>query len=458
MKYKIFFLSLVLGGMLLGSCKDFVEGINEDPNNAADAPLEAVLTSVFASSIIAHEGHPARLACLWSRQFSGRDRQYSAYDVYNINSSEFQWDVNYILTLNSDVVIEKAEAENNLLASGIAKIMKAHTLGMTTALWGNAPFSESAQFPEIENAKFDDQMSIYNGIQVLLDDAIGDLSGGPTSDPVAAKDIFFGGDAAAWEKVAQTLKARFYLHVGDHTQAVAVANKGLLDAAADWMLPHTTGTYLQDQNLYYSFGIVDREGYMTAEDATLPDWLDPASANYRGNDKTDETERFNFLYTGEGPKYDLNYGGMWAPDALFPLATAVENYLILAECAWRNDDMPAALDNLNMARSILAAQFPTGKYEAYEMADFAPDGMAGSAGKTGEEALLYEIMEEKYASLVGQIEVFNDLRRTDNFLGLLPVQGNAFPQRYLVPQVEIDANVNVPSPIPGLFDPTPVNQ
>ena len=458
MKYKIFFLSLVLGGLLIGSCTDFVEGVNEDPNNASDAPLEAVLTSVFASSIIAHEGHPARLASMWARQFTGCDRQYAAYEVYNINSSEFQWDVNYILTKNADVVIEKAAEENNMLASGIAKIMKAHTMGVTAALWGNMPFTEGAKFPEIPNAVFDDQMSVYGGVQALLDEAISDLSSNPTSAAVAAKDIFFAGDAAAWEKVAQALKARFYLHVHDYASATGAANKGLLDAAGDWMLPHTTGTYLQDQNLYYSFGVVDREGYMVAKHATLPDWLDPASANYRGNDKTDETERFNYIYTGGAGAYDLNYSGKWGASTSFPLATAVENYLVLAECAWRTDDMPAALDNLNAARGTLAAKFPTGKYEAYEMADFDADGMAGSAGKTTEESLLYEIMEEKYASLAGQIEVFNDLRRTDNFLGLLPVQGNAFPQRYLVPQVEIDANVNVPSPIPGLFDPTPANQ
>ena len=458
MKYKKFFLFFLLGGLLLGACKD-VEDINKDPNNASDAPLESVLTSVFASSIIAHEGHPARLAGVWSKQFTGSARSNSAYYAYTINSSEFQWDVNYILISNANVVIEKATAENNLLASGIAKVMKAHTLGMTTALWGDIPFSERAQFPEIVNAKFDDQVSVYASVQTLLDEAISDLNSNPTSDVVAAKDLFFGGDATAWEKVAQTLKARFYLHTSDYSQAAAAASKGLLDATGDWMLPHPTGTYLEDQNLYYSFGAVDWEGYIRARGATLPDWLDSSSTNYRGNDKTDETERFAFIYIGTGSNnHDLNYDGMWAPNAPFPLATAIENFLILAECAWRTDDLPAALDHLNAARSILAIQFPLGKYEAYEMADFAPDGMAGAVGKTVEEALLYEILEEKYASLVGQIEVFNDLRRTDNFLGLTPVQGNAFPERFLVPQVEIDENVNVPNPIPGLFDPTPVNQ
>ena len=50
------------------------------------------------------------------------------------------------------------------------------------------------------------------------------------------------------------------------------------------------------------------------------------------------------------------------------------------------------------------------------MADLAEGGIAGRPGESAEDALLHEILEEKYASLVGQIEVFNDLRRTDNYL------------------------------------------
>ncbi|MCB0521764.1 MAG: SusD/RagB family nutrient-binding outer membrane lipoprotein [Lewinellaceae bacterium] len=458
MKYKIFFLCLAFSGIFLGSCKNFVEGINEDPNNAEDAPVEVVLTSIYASTIIAHEGHPARLAGMWSRQFTGDDRQYAAYEVYTINSSEFQWDVNYIIAKNADVAIQKAKEGNNLLASGIAKILKAHTLGMTASLWGDVPFSEAAQFPEVLDAKFDGQESVYNNIEALLDDAISDLSGSPTSGPVEDKDIFFGGDASAWLTVAQTLKARFYLHTGDYINAAGAASKGLLDAAGDWIIPHPTGTYLQDMNIYYSFGVFDREGYMNAKKAILPAWLDPASATYRGNAKTDETERFNFIFTGSTGAYDLNYDGKWAADASFPLVTALENHLILAECAWRANDMPTALAELNNARGILAAQFPDGKYEAYEMADFEANGIAGRPGSSANDALLYEIMEEKYCSLVGQIEVFNDLRRTDNLLGIPPTTGNTIPQRFLIPQVEIDANANAPSPIPDLFEPTPVNK
>jgi hypothetical protein len=81
---------------------------------------------------------------------------------------------------------------------------------------------------------------------------------------------------------------------------------------------------------------------------------------------------------------------------------------------------------------------------------------------TPDQALLREILEERYVSFFGQIEGFNDMRRTQNEtlvrVPVLPNSGTQLPQRFLYPQSEIDRNTSTPSPIPGLFVRTPVNQ
>jgi starch-binding outer membrane protein, SusD/RagB family len=81
---------------------------------------------------------------------------------------------------------------------------------------------------------------------------------------------------------------------------------------------------------------------------------------------------------------------------------------------------------------------------------------------TPDQALLREILEERYVNFFGQIEGFNDVRRTqDETLVRVPVQPNAgtqLPQRFLYPQSEIDRNASTPSPIPGLLVRTPANQ
>lgn len=461
-KYKInTILTLSVGVLLFGfsSCADFVDDFQDDPNNAADAPIEAVLNAALTGTIIAHEGEDARLACLWSRQFTGSDRQYSALEVYNTNAENFDWDKYYLVAENSKIVIEKSQQTNNLLASGISKVLTAHSLGMVTSLWGDVPYSQANDFLNFPTPVLDAQADIYSGVQGTLDAAISELAGSPSSAIIAGTDFYFAGDPAKWSAVANSLKARFYMHTQDYGAALNAASKGVASTDGDWIVPHTNGAYNQDMNIYHSFGVLDREGYMTANDAQLPLLLDASQADYRGNAKTDESARFAHLFTGEAGLYDLNYSGMWAASAPFTLVSTIEVELILAETNLRaNNDNSTALTHLNNVRAILAAEYPDGTYEAYEIADFESGGLANPDGLATADALLHEILEEKYVSLVGQIEVFNDVRRTDNLLGFSAMVGTNLPERFLYPQDEIDTNPNMPNPIPDMFEPTSVNK
>ena len=72
--------------------------------------------------------------------------------------------------------------------------------------------------------------------------------------------------------------------------------------------------------------------------------------------------------------------------------------------------------------------------------------------------LTIEILEEKYISMVGSLQVFYDTRRTNNVLNI-PIKGGSattLPQRFLYPQSEIGANSNFPGII-DLFSKTPIN-
>jgi hypothetical protein len=118
------------------------------------------------------------------------------------------------------------------------------------------------------------------------------------------------------------------------------------------------------------------------------------------------------------------------------------------EAAMNAAGTPAdALTALNAVRAELATKFPGGTYDAFVAGDFATDPL-----------LLSEIILEKYKTLNGQTEAWNDMTRLGNPFGLSPIQGSEFPQRFLYPQSEVNANENIPNPLPSLFAPTSVNQ
>jgi hypothetical protein len=102
------------------------------------------------------------------------------------------------------------------------------------------------------------------------------------------------------------------------------------------------------------------------------------------------------------------------------------------------------------------------KYDPYVAADFDNLGIENPSGISSANALLREILEERYITLFGQIEVFNDTRRTQNEsivrVPIVPNTGSSLPQRFLIGDSEIDTNNNTPNPIPGFFEPTQVNQ
>jgi hypothetical protein len=151
---------------------------------------------------------------------------------------------------------------------------------------------------------------------------------------------------------------------------------------------------------------------------------------------------------------NLAEGGLSGASPLLSLVTLVHFELIKAEIYARNGDEQAALVALNNVRIQNEARFG-GNYEPITLADF------GAGGIYNETSLLQEIYDEIYLNLMGQIEVYNFVRRVnyDELSPLLNPRAGAstIPQRFRYPQSELDSNENIPAPQPGLFAKTKVN-
>ncbi len=443
----------------LWSCESLVSGLEKDPYSPVDAPAELMIPGAQLANALVQEGELARLMGMWSGYFTGSDRQYISLWQYASNAGDFDspWENLYQGAIaQAQLIQQKAARENNLQMRGIAKVMEAHALGTAAMLWGDVPYAEINDFEKFPNPKFDAQADVYAAVQRILSEAIVDLKG---QGRFVNKelDIYYQTDAGKWTALAHTLKARFYMHTREYTNAYNAASKGITTGGS-MMTPH--GIALGEANIYWYFLDWERYGYMTTDGAHIVSLMNPDSANtsYRGNAKTDEMKRFNYYFMSDG--FEPNYAdGIFARDADYALVTHEENLLILAEAGARTQGEAVGLKHLNELRAL----GPSGAVmEPYVATDFASGGMENTDGLTSAKALLREILEERYVTLFGTLEGCYDVRRTqkeaDVRVKVMPNIGSNIPQRAIYSQKEINANPNAPNPVPSLFDPTPINR
>jgi hypothetical protein len=464
--YILLFLSIIL----TQSCSDLVEDLNNDPNNQTQSAYQTILTGAEVGNMLFQTGENARRACIFAGQYTGIDRQHLGFSQYSVTTSDFDalWNDGYVDALRNAIITEEAANNENIgpVTIGITQVLQAQSFGTLTALYGDIPFDEAVN-GDFPNPMFNNQVDVYSKIQTLLDKAISNLQQG-SGRPATGSDIYFDGNAQAWIENAYTLKARFYMHVKDYSNAYAVAQNGISSSNNSMYGPH--GTAAEDSNLNYQFFAIEVRQSDLVVSNFMANLINPTSNTYRGHSKTNESGRNNFYFTtnslGVQPNISNGYAAQSAPIAL---VTYQENLLILAEAGFRTNGFDNGLFHLNNFRSFMNnggyltnVNSSNITYEPFVAADFTSGGIENLDGISTENALLREILEERYITLFGQIEVFNDTRRTENEsivrVPVIPNTGNVLPQRFIYPQSEIDRNSNTPNPIPDFFNKTPVNQ
>jgi hypothetical protein len=450
----------VTGG--LNGCSMLTRGFEDNPNTASDAPATLQLTAAQLGEGFFMSGESARTANIWAGVFRGFDRQYQALQNYISTTQDYDnaWTQAYQTVLTQLRLVEsKAGALNNRQLLGIAQVTEAQMIGTVTALWGNVPYSQA--FVENTPAPFDAQADVYAATQTLLTTAITNLTANSGTGASITADIYYSGNQLRWVAAAHSLKARYYLHTKNYAQALTEAQQGISTSANDMLMPYN-GVVGVSANPYWDF-INNRTNYIDAVGSYAPTLL-----LARTNSKTNETARYKYFYNDSSADIysdrDPNWiDGAFQADSDFPLITYAETQAIIAECQARTSNSSGALTALNNIRAADATSYTSSGalYTAYVAADFNPGGIANatSSGQTASAALLREILTEKYLSLIGQIEEFNDVRRTNNLIGvpLNTSTATLLPQRFLYPLVELNTNPNTPNPVPSLFTKTPVN-
>lgn len=473
------YLTPIFASLALVGCTDYVEDINTNPHQLLPDDLES--KNVFQSALLAnqyfHCTNNLRNTMLWLSQANGIDRQYIPLNNWNnsaASDSDSAWRLIYVNSLPQIRTVQaKATTEKNLKSLAVMQIVEAHLIGTAASLWGDIPYSAYSTTTSTNKPKFDKQSDVYKAVQILLDQAIVNL----TKEGLipASLDIHYGGNTAKWTQLAYSLKARFYLHTKEYVNAKSNALLGINNASNDFKAKFGGTTSLQNLNPFYEFLEYERNGYM-AGDGYAASILNSASTLKRTNAKTDEAARLAYTYTGSLGNEQLNVNGLdlgsetarFGSDASMPLVSYGEMLLIIAEVDARSS-LSSGVTSYNAYRSLLDSGYSIGQnnsgydnktfnYDAYVDADFNNGGIENNDNATPQNALLREIYEERYIYFLGNYEAFTDFRRTNN-IAKITLRGTfaGTPQRLLYSQEEINSNPNVPSPLPKITDKTEVN-
>jgi starch-binding outer membrane protein, SusD/RagB family len=465
------YLAIILSLAIVGFSCNLYEGKNVDPDAPTAVNPDDLMKGIQLANIVTQLGQVQRISGMWMGQYRGVQLLYLSLHEYNYSAVESNeaWNLTYQSVVKQSRLMREG-LKDDPFYQGVGKIMESHALGTMAALYGDIPFSEISQDEKFPYPKFDNQRDVYAGIQTMLDDAITDLKK-ITAPRTVAFDLLFKGAYIKWIEVAYTLKGRYYMETKEYDKAYNAALLGI-SSGANSLKFVPAGTAIGNSNLMNEM-IANRGGYFsTANTFLVTKLLGKTSAvGSRNNAKTTEDARgkyYNIVGTSSTTEK-----GVAATKSPMPLVIFEENLLTLAESGLRTKGVAEGLLQLNKVRAYLATKAAftpllstdTIKYDAYVAADFAAGGIENKDNLAEDKALLREIIEERYVSLYGQILPFNDFRRLAKTDAALrpPVPFNTpvatkYPERLIYAQTEINANPNLPKPLPDIYQVTEVNK
>jgi hypothetical protein len=151
------------------------------------------------------------------------------------------WDDAYQETLiQIETLLGKTDNTNFSIHSGSARVLKAYIMLTLVDMFGDVPYSEALKGAKGNfNPKIDSGKSVYDAAIVILDEAITLLAKTTPAPAPLSRDVYYGGSAAKWTALANTLKLKAYMNLRlvDGTTAKAkiedLLTKDLIDTDAE---------------------------------------------------------------------------------------------------------------------------------------------------------------------------------------------------------------------------------
>lgn len=207
---KIFFASLLVLGLSLTSCDDYLD-INQDPNSPTQENMTPDMMLPAVELNLAHSyGDFLRTSTGYFTQYysqyfgTSNYLDYSQFKMSPTRSSSTYTQLNTRVLNNIKTICNLAAESEDWGTYLAATALRVFTYQVLVDCYGEVPYSQ-AQNLEYLTPEYDDGQVIYDGILVELDEALAKVNGG---EQVATSLLFPNGTAADWIKFANALKLR----------------------------------------------------------------------------------------------------------------------------------------------------------------------------------------------------------------------------------------------------------
>lgn len=201
--------------LVLTGCERHFDDFNANPNAPSDAPAPFVLPGALVDiSYYTDYQLPINYIGLWVQQHASG--AYPEEDQYSprLNDINVFWNNLFDNSMKDFRHIIDKGSPNQI---AVAKIMSAYGFMVLTDVWGDIPYSQALQAEnggEYLTPAFDSQKAVYDGILKDLDDAVAMMDKGAING-FGEEDLVYGGDMDRWEKFANSLRLRAFLHLSE---------------------------------------------------------------------------------------------------------------------------------------------------------------------------------------------------------------------------------------------------
>ena len=440
----------------LSACDDYLD-VNEDPNNATEAPINGLM----AVSTLNTGLNQFRVSNSFTAnfvQYIASPNQASSTDIYEDVSYSGTWGSLYGAMTNAYDMIQLGEERGGTDHVGVGKVITAINLGLVVDSWGNAPYTQAFTGDNI-TPTYDSAEDLYAEIQRLLDEAIAAFAQETLVDLDGESDFIHGGDTDAWVLTAYALKARYALHLsetGAYSAADVLANvdQAYASNADDAQVTRFevrnpwAGVAQANDNLILGGWL--SEQFVDALNGTTFGRLDPRLPLL-----TDTTIAGTYVGTvngagrrGDGTQPDESYleldGAFSGEESPLIIISYAELKFIEAEAALDAGQRERAFTAFlaGVRASMMKVGVSDEDAEAYIDGEY---GALNAANLTEDE-----IFREKYVALFLHPETWVDARRYDYGYRDFTLAQNAavqeFPRRVFYPDTELTRNgSNVPT-------------